>query len=119
MDALREAVVAALAVAGGFFCFVAGLGVLRMPDLYVRMHASSKAGTLGGGLCLLAVALRFDDVGITARAIATVVFLMLSAPVGAHMIGRAAYRAGVPLWERSVRDEWREAGPGGGATGKR
>lgn len=109
MDGLREAVAAALAVAGGFFCFVAGLGVLRMPDLYLRMHASSKAGTLGCGLILLAVAVRFDDVGIAARAVAAAAFLMLSAPVGAHMIGRAAYRAGVPLWDRSVRDEWREA----------
>lgn len=96
----------ALAVfAGGFFSLAAGLGVLRMPDILIRMHASTKAGTLGCGLILLAVALHFGEIGIVARAAAAIIFLMITAPVAAHMIGRAAYRTGVPLCPGTVIDE--------------
>jgi multicomponent Na+:H+ antiporter subunit G len=109
---LHDALTALLLLAGAFFCFVAALGVLRMPDTYLRMHASSKAGTLGCGLVLAAVALHFAEIGVVSRAAMAILFLLLTAPAGAHMIGRAAYRTGVPLWERSVADEWRDgAGP--------
>ena len=94
-----------LVVAGGLFALAAALGVLRMPDVLIRMHASTKAGTLGCGLILLAVAVHFAETGVTARAVAAIVFLLLTAPVAAHMIGRAAYRTGVPLWKGTVIDE--------------
>lgn len=96
---------ALLLLSGGFFCAAAALGVLRMPDLMIRMHASTKAGTLGAGLILLAVAVHFGDVSVASRALAAIAFLLITAPVAAHMIGRAAYRTGVPLWEHSVVDE--------------
>jgi multicomponent Na+:H+ antiporter subunit G len=99
-----EYVIAALILLGGFFCFVSGLGVLRLPDVLIRMHASTKAGTLGAGLILIAVALFFGDLTTTTRAVATMLFLLITAPVAAHMIGRAAFRAGVPLWNTSVED---------------
>lgn len=90
---------------------VAALGVLRMPDLFMRMHAATKAGTLGAGLLLLAVALAFSQTGVTVRTLATIAFLLVTAPVAAHVIGRAAYRAErVPLWERTCMDEG-AAGP--------
>ncbi len=104
---MMEIVVATVIVLGGFFAFVAALGVLRLPDVLIRMHASTKAGTLGCGLILLALALHFGEAGITTRALATVVFLLVTAPVAAHMIGRAAYREGVPLWEGTVIDDLR------------
>ncbi|WP_281824298.1 monovalent cation/H(+) antiporter subunit G [Jannaschia rubra] len=85
-------------LSGGFFAFVAGLGILRLPDVLIRMHATAKAGTLASGLIMLAVAAGFGDASTVARAVAIVVFLLLTAPVGAHMIGRAAFRSGVPLW---------------------
>jgi multicomponent Na+:H+ antiporter subunit G len=110
LEGIRDVVTASLLVGGAFFCFVAALGVLRMPDTYIRMHASSKAGTLGCGLVLVAVAVHFGEVGVVSRAAAAIAFLLLTAPVGAHMIGRAAYRTGVPLWERSVVDEWSAGG---------
>jgi len=97
-----------LLVSGGAFAFIAGVGLVRMPDLYIRMHAATKAGTLGAGLILAGVAVHSTEPGVIVRALATIAFLMLTAPVAAHMIGRAAYRAGVPLWERTVTDEWRE-----------
>ena len=79
--------------------------MLRLPDVLIRMHASTKAGTLGCGLILVAAAVHFGETGIVARAVAAIVFLMLTAPVAAHMIGRAAYRTGVPLWKGTVIDE--------------
>ena len=102
---MTELVTAILMVAGGLFAFAAALGVLRLPDIFIRMHASTKAGTLGCGLILAAVAVHFGETGIVARAIAAIVFVMLTAPVAAHMIGRAAYRTGVPLWQGTVIDE--------------
>lgn len=92
-----EIIVAILVVTGAFFCFAAGLGVLRLPDLLIRMHASTKAGTLGSGLILTAVAVAFAEGTVIARAVAAIIFLLLTAPVAAHLIGRAAFRTGVPM----------------------
>lgn len=99
-------VVAALGLA---FMTVAGLGLLRMPDLLTRMHASSKAGTLGAALVLGAVALHFGDAAITVRVVVVCVFLLLTAPVASHVIARAAYRTGVPLAPETVIDELAES----------
>ncbi len=76
-------------LAGAAFVLIAALGVYRLPDVLNRMHASTKAGTLGASLALIAVALHFDSTAITAKVIATILFLMLTAPIAAHMIGRA------------------------------
>ena len=100
-----EILTSVLVVTGGFFAFAAALGVLRLPDVLIRMHASTKAGTLGCGLILLAAATHFGDTAIVARALAAILFLLLTAPVAAHMIARAAYRTGVPLWKGTVIDE--------------
>lgn len=104
---LREILVMTLMLTGAFFMFLAGLGMLRMPDLFLRMSSTAKAGTLGAGLILLAASIHFDNFSIATRAIAISVFLLLTAPVAAHMIGRAAYFDGVPLWKGTVLDELR------------
>lgn len=77
---------------GGFFCLIAAIGVLRLPDVLTRMHASTKAGILGSSLILIGGAIALQETEITARVIATILFLMLTSPIGAHMIGRAAVR---------------------------
>lgn len=102
---LADWATAFLLLAGGGFAFVAGLGLLRLPDVLVRMHASSKAGTLGAGLVLLAAALVFADLGTSVRMGLTIAFLLLTAPIAAHLIGRAAYRTGTPLSRRTGVDE--------------
>jgi multicomponent Na+:H+ antiporter subunit G len=102
--AMFELVIAALVLLGGFFCLVAGLGILRLPDVLMRMHASTKAGTLGSGLILVAVAVYFGDLATITRAVAAILFLLITAPVAAHMIGRAAFRVGVPLWKTHIED---------------
>lgn len=102
---MRDILIAALLCGGTFFALVAAIGVVRMPDIYMRISAASKASTLGASLVLAAVALYFDSAAVTGKAVAIVAFTMLTAPVAAHMLGRAAYFSGEPLWERSVRDE--------------
>lgn len=83
-----------LAILGSIFCLLAAIGILRLPDLYTRMHAASKAGVMGTGLLFAAIALAALDGAVTLRAIAGVVFIMLTTPVGAHLLSRAAYLAG-------------------------
>lgn len=94
-------VIGALCLLGGVFAVIAGLGILRLQDILIRMHASTKAGTLASGLILAAVALHFADAEVTAKSVLAVVFILLTAPIAAHMIGRAALRLDVPLWRTS------------------
>ena len=102
---MNETLSSALMIIGATFALLAGAGVIRMPDLFTRMQAATKASTLGIGCILLAVAIDFGELGITTRALATMIFVFLTAPVAAHMIARAGYFVGVPLWERTVIDE--------------
>ena len=81
-----------LVLAGSGFTLIAAIGILRYPDLLMRMHASTKAGTLGSILVLAAMALVVAEGTVTAKTIATVLFLLLTAPIAAHMIGRAYVR---------------------------
>lgn len=106
---MMELLTAAMLLFGGLLAAVAGLGLLRLPDVLIRMHSSTKAGTLGVGLVLAATAAYYGEPGPSFRALATIVFLLITAPVAAHMIGRAAYRTGVPLWDRTAIDELQAA----------
>ncbi|MFO8154327.1 monovalent cation/H(+) antiporter subunit G, partial [Thioalkalivibrio sp.] len=100
-----EWLTAFLLLAGSIFMLIAALGVLRMPDLLTRMHATTKAGVLGAGLTMVAVALHFGTEPVIAKAVAVIAFLILTAPVAAHAIGRAGHFVGVPLWENTRVDE--------------
>lgn len=97
--------IAVLMLVGVFFMFVAGIGVLRMPDLFMRLSTTTKASTLGATSLLLAAAIHFNEYGVTSRIAAIIAFIVMTAPVAAHMIGRAAYISGVPLWKESICDE--------------
>ncbi len=94
---------------GAFFVLVAAVGLIRLPDLLMRMHATTKAGTLGAGLILLAVAFTYGDVAVIAMVVATIIFIVLTAPVAAHMIGRSAYYVGIDLWQGTIVDELKKA----------
>ena len=102
---IENFVVFALAAMGTLFLLLAAVGILRMPDLYCRASATTKAATLGVGCVLVATSLYFNDLQVTTRVLATIAFLLLTAPVAAHMIARAAYRQQVPLWRATVSDE--------------
>lgn len=100
-----EILTAILMLAGGVFCLVASVGMLRLPDTIIRMHAATKAGALGSGLMFLALASYYMELSTTLRAFAAIIFLLLTAPVAAHLIGRAAYCTRVRLWDRTRIDE--------------
>ncbi len=108
---MSEWVTSILMLAGSFFSFVAALGMLRLPDTLTRMHAATKAGTLGTGLILIAVAAFYQEIGITLRALVAIVFLLLTAPVAAHLIGRAAYYSGIKLWKKTWIDQLKDVYP--------
>ena len=94
---MMESVVAALIVLGAILTFVAALGLFRLPDLYTRMHAASKAGTAGSGLLLLGVAIQSGEADVWIKCLLAVAFFFLTAPVSAHLLAKAAVRAGRPL----------------------
>lgn len=104
---MAEGISPVLLLLGAAFMLLAAIGLLRMPDVFMRLHSSTKSATLGVGLIMLGVVLHFEDFTIGVRALAVVVFMLSTAPVAAHMIGRAAYLSGVPLWEGTLSDEMR------------
>lgn len=104
---MSEWILTALMITGAAFLLLASIGIIRMPDLYSRIQAATKAATLGVGCIILAMAIHFVDLGITVRALLVIAFLFMTQPVAAHVIGRAAYFVGVPLWENTIMDELR------------
>lgn len=90
---------------GAIFVLLASIGLLRMPDSYLRISVTTKAATLGIGLLLIAAAIHFKDFSITTRVLAIILFMLLTAPVSGHLIGRTSYLSGVRLWRDSVMDD--------------
>jgi multicomponent Na+:H+ antiporter subunit G len=101
---MSEWIAAVMMVAGGFFCLVAGIGVIRLNDVFARMHAATKAGTLGLALICIAVIVLADTWLQVLEALFVFLFMILTAPVGAHLIGRAAFRTGVPVDPKTQAD---------------
>lgn len=91
-------VAAILILLGGFMTVLAGVGIVRLPDVFIRMHAATKVGTLGAGLVMAAAAFYFGELSVVVQCVLIVLFLLLTAPIGAHMIGRAALKSGVKPW---------------------
>lgn len=94
-----------LLLIGAAFSLIAGIGLIRLPDVYLRMHAATKAGTLGAGLVLVALAMHGQQLEVTARAVTGVLFLLFTAPVAAHLLGRAGYLSGSSLWSKTRFDD--------------
>jgi multicomponent Na+:H+ antiporter subunit G len=86
-----------LFLVGLTFMLVAAIGVVRMPDLLMRLRCSTKSATLGVSCVMLGAALHFANLAIWARTLAVIAFVFATAPVAAHVLGRAAYCSGVPL----------------------
>jgi multicomponent Na+:H+ antiporter subunit G len=108
---MLDTLILVLYALGLFFNFTAVVGIVRMPDLYCRLHSTSKNTTLGSVLLMAGVALRFFQVHQSAGGIKVIlitVFLMIVTPIGSHALARAAYKYGVPLWEGTVVDQYPE-----------
>lgn len=95
-------------VTGATLAVLAAVGVLRMPDLFTRMQAAAKASTMGLGCLLIGTAIELGDGASVARVVSIAAFIMLTSPVAAHAVARAAYLTDVPLWSGTVLDERRE-----------
>ena len=105
---MQEILSMTLMVLGAVLMFLAALGILRFPDLYMRISAATKASTLGVGFCLVSLAIHFNELGVISRALATISFVAVTSPVAAHLISRSAYLTGTPLWKNSITDELKE-----------
>lgn len=102
---MSDFLIAIISTIGALFMLLASVGLMRMPDFYLRVSVTTKAGSMGVGLILIASAIYFWDFGITTRALAIIFFLLITAPVSAHLLGRAAYLSDVKLWEKSSGDD--------------
>jgi multicomponent Na+:H+ antiporter subunit G len=102
---LLDIIAGILLLIGAVFSLGAVVGIIRFPDVYSRMHSASKAGTLGAGLMLLAIAVQANDVSIITRALAAIVFFLLTAPISAHLLARASYFMGYEPWKGTHIDE--------------
>lgn len=94
-----------LLLVGSAAMLLGSIGIVRMPDLFSRMQASTKSMTLGVVCLLTAVVIHFNNAGVGIRALLVIAFYFLTSPVAAHMIGRAAYLIGTPLWEGTKIDD--------------
>jgi len=94
-----------LLLVGSAAMLLGSIGIVRMPDLFSRMQASTKSMTLGIVCLLTAVVIHFNNAGVGIRALLVIAFYFLTSPVAAHMIGRAAYLIGIPLWEGTKIDD--------------
>ena len=105
MSGLIDIITGLIVLVGAVFSLVAAMGILRFPDIYSRSHAASKAGPLGSGLILGALAIYSGELGVVTRAIAAFLFLLLTAPIGAHLLARAAYFVGHKPWRGTYIDQ--------------
>ncbi|QZN85541.1 monovalent cation/H(+) antiporter subunit G [Cellulomonas sp. C5510] len=108
-DTLADVVAAVCLLGGALLALAAGIGVLRFPDLLSRMHAGTKPQVLGLVLVLIGLSLRLRSGGAVWALILVALFQMLTAPVAAHLVGRAGYRTGKVRRDLLVVDELTEA----------
>jgi len=102
---MTDILIFTFATLGAIFALLAAIGILRMPDTFLRISVTTKAATLGIGLILGSAALYFGDLSVSSRVQAIIIFIVLTAPVGAHLIGRTSYFTGNKMWKKSVIDD--------------
>jgi multicomponent Na+:H+ antiporter subunit G len=102
-------IAAALFLAGGLFFLVLGaVGIVRMPDTYLRLHAASKSSTLGLIGLLLGAVFHIGTADVITKGAITLVFAAVATPVGSHLLAKAALRAGPGLWDKTLTNEHAE-----------
>ncbi|MEM6458421.1 MAG: monovalent cation/H(+) antiporter subunit G [Planctomycetota bacterium] len=110
MSAWSDIVAAGFVLVGLFFFFVGAIGVVRLPDTYHRLHAATKAQTLGLVGLLVGVMFHIGTGAVDAKVITVIVFLFTAGPVGSHMLAKAALRVGDRQWKGTLSDEHAEDG---------
>lgn len=102
---MTDALAALLLLLGAAIVLVAAIGVARLPDAFLRMHAATKAGVVGAGLVLLGAGFAFGSAEAWMRVALILVFLLVTTPVASHALGRAAYVGGAPMWAGTIADQ--------------
>ena len=105
-----EIIVSIFILIGVFFTLLSSIGVLRLPDVYSRVHAGGKSSTFGVIFLMIGAFLYFLPEGIVnVKILLAILFVFITAPLSALVISRSAYRIGVPLEKNSVQDDLKEA----------
>lgn len=100
-----DVIAGTLMAIGALLALIAGIGLQRFPDVFARMHAATKPATLGLALVLTGACFRMPDAGAVVKLLLVVVLQFITAPIGSHLVGRAAYRAGTELSRATAIDE--------------
>jgi len=108
---MTEVIGSLLVLGGAFFLLSAGLGMLRMPDVYTRMQAGTKASTLGNMLVLAGLAILHP--GWTLKLVIVVYFVLMTNPISSHALARAAHFHGIPMAGRTIAGAPDEDKPSG------
>ncbi len=88
---MKMLLVDVLMILGTLFCLIAAVGILRFKDLYIRIHAATKAGAFGGSLVALASGIHFSSLSGWVQSLLLIVFFYITAPVAAHMLSRQKF----------------------------
>ena len=109
-NAIVEVIVLIFVITGTVITFISSIGVIRLPDVYTRAHATTKSASLGILTILLGAFIYFLSMHqiISIRLLLGIVFVFLTAPVAGHMIIRSAHRSGVSLADISVQDDLKD-----------
>ena len=108
MTVLREVTTVVFLVSGLGFMLAGVCGIVRLPDAYHRLHASSKCSTLGLLGLLLGAAVHIGTPEAVMKAVVTLVFAFVATPVGAHVLAKSAHASGMRQWEGTLSDELAE-----------
>lgn len=105
LETVMEWLPAVVLFIGAWLIFSASLGLIRLPDFYSRLHATTKAGTVGVGFVLLSAVISSGDGSVIWKSILIVLLVAITSPLAAHLLSKAAYLTGVPLGEDAVADQ--------------
>lgn len=106
MEIVLEIITSSFVIIGALFMIVSAVGILRLPDFYIRMSAITKAGTLGVGFIVLGIGLHFNEMLILVKTLSIILFILLTSPVAAHVIGQAAAKSNIPFWKKTNLTEF-------------
>jgi multicomponent Na+:H+ antiporter subunit G len=105
---LLDAIIIILFLVGIFFFIVGTVGLLRLPDVFTRIHATTKSDTLGAASILTALALYSGEFFTASKMFLLITFIFLANPTSAHAIARAAYLSGERPYDRTLEDAYGE-----------
>ncbi len=102
LDLIIKGIASLFLFAGAFFFITATIGLLRLPDIFTRLHATGKGDTLGAGLILIGLAILSGFSTTSVKLIVMLTFIFMTSPVATHTICRAVYDLGVRPWTKEV-----------------